>query len=158
MAAVHLTGNPSHSYDHDDYKNDQRQLNKLFELMDDADDKNYSIMSCSPGQGEADLGTGIAAGHAYSVVEIWKVDTNRGMERLLKIRNPWGRVEWKGDWSDNSSLWTPQLRAQCGSVVGNDGFFFMRFEDYITNFRSTDICVDNNSAAVHNRVKANMTS
>ena len=107
MAAVHLSGTPSTSYDHDDYKNDRRLFEKLFEIIDDADDKNYSIMACSPGQGEGDLGTGIAAGHAYSVVEIWKVNTNRGVERLLKIRNPWGRVEWKGDWSDNSSLWTP---------------------------------------------------
>jgi len=33
-------------------------------------------------------------------------------ERLLKIRNPWGNFEWKGDWSDASPLWTPALREQ----------------------------------------------
>jgi hypothetical protein len=27
------------------------------------------------------------------------------------MRNPWGHgVEWKGDWSDNSKLWTEDLK------------------------------------------------
>lgn len=29
--------------------------------------------------------------------------------QLLKVRNPWGKVEWLGDWSDNSDKWTPEL-------------------------------------------------
>ena len=99
-------------------------------------------MTSSPGKGEGDTGTGIAAGHAYSVTEIHYVRSSRGVERLLKIRNPWGRVEWRGDWSDKSRLWTPELREQVGSKVGNDGFFFINFEDFIANFNSTTITVD----------------
>jgi len=30
--------------------------------------------------------------------------------RLCVMRNPWGQGEWKGEWSDNSPLWTPELR------------------------------------------------
>ena len=35
-----------------------------------------------------------------------------GGERLLQLRNPWGKLEWRGDWSDTSSKWTPRLRAE----------------------------------------------
>ena len=30
--------------------------------------------------------------------------------RLVKIRNPWKKGEWKGRWSDNSDDWTEELR------------------------------------------------
>lgn len=25
-------------------------------------------------------------------------------------RNPWGSMEWTGDWSDNSPLWTEEMQ------------------------------------------------
>ena len=125
--------------------------------MDAADNRNYSLMACSPGQGEGDLGNGIAAGHAYSVVEIHGVQTARGLERLLKIRNPWGRIEWKGDWSDNSALWTPALRQQVGSKVEDDGYFFMRFEDYVRSFSSTDIVLTSDDG-VRTRILSDFTN
>ena len=36
-------------------------------------------------------------------------DINSG-EKLIKMRNPWGYGEWKGDWSDDSSKWTSALK------------------------------------------------
>jgi len=33
--------------------------------------------------------------HAYSFLKI--VDANG--KKLIKLRNPWGNKEWKGDWS-----------------------------------------------------------
>lgn len=26
---------------------------------------------------------------------------------LIRMRNPWGKGAWKGDWSFDSNLWTP---------------------------------------------------
>lgn len=54
---------------------------------------------------------GIFSGHAYTVLRIesdlpWK---DRKVT-LLKVRNPWGNKEWKGDWSFSSPKWTPELR------------------------------------------------
>ena len=41
---------------------------------------------------------GIQEKHAYSIMEAREVDGHR----LLKLRNPWGKAEWKGAWSDGS--------------------------------------------------------
>ena len=62
------------------------------------------------------------AQHAYSVVGAIKLSefTDR-KELLLKIRNPHGRNEWNGAWSDRSPLWTPQLRAVLGVEACEDG-------------------------------------
>ena len=34
------------------------------------------------------------------------------IERLVKLRNPWGKGEWKGDWSDDSYKWTTKLKRE----------------------------------------------
>lgn len=57
------------------------------------------------------------------------------------MRNPWGRgVEWKGDWSDLSHLWTPELKKQLGWANQNDGLFFIGLTDYLTHYRATSVC------------------
>lgn len=45
---------------------------------------------------------GIVSGHAYSLLKT----INVGGVTLLKLRNPWGRTIWKGDWSFTSDKWT----------------------------------------------------
>ena len=55
------------------------------------------------------------------------------------MRNPWGKETYWGDWSDESGLWTPGLRQQAGSVVLNDGEFFMSIEDFHKHLKYTFI-------------------
>lgn len=56
--------------------------------------------------------------------------------RLVRIRNPWGNREWKGDWSADSVRWTKALRNKIGadSFVKGDGTFFMAFDDMLSRF------------------------
>ena len=53
--------------------------------------------------------------------------------RLVKMRNPWGsnNEKYRGKWSDQSSVWTDDLRSQAGHLNANDGEFFMEFDDYL---------------------------
>lgn len=53
---------------------------------------------------EASAGDGLIMGHAYSFLDVGEVKLPDRSDpvRLVKLRNPWGRGEWEGPWSDNS--------------------------------------------------------
>ena len=52
---------------------------------------------------------------------------NGKTERLIKIRNPWGKKEWTGDWSDYSDKWTESTKAKVDFEAKNDGVFWISF-------------------------------
>lgn len=54
--------------------------------------------------------------------------------RLLRLRNPWGRYSWKGDWSDGSSLWSSELREKLMPKGADDGVFWISFDDMLKYF------------------------
>jgi len=80
----------------------------------------------------------IANSHAYSILE---AEEKMGV-KLLKIRNPWGAVEWTGDYSDNSPLWTDVLKSEFPGFLslGEDGVFCMAFGDFCSEFTNIVIC------------------
>ena len=49
---------------------------------------------------------GIVQDHVYTILGV--VETENG-DRLLRIRNPWGRETYTGNWSDMSTLWSKSL-------------------------------------------------
>lgn len=84
--------------------------------------------------------TGLVGGHAYSLLGAYEVDYRGQKVRLVKMRNPWGKGEWKGDWSDNSPLWTPELRNQLRLTNADDGVFHMTFSDAGKYFSDFAVC------------------
>jgi calpain-15 len=87
--------------------------------------------------GSIELAGGLVPGHAYTVIQAIDAKGNR----LLNIRNPWGHFEWDGDWSDNSPLWTPEMIKAVKPVLdGNDGTFWMSYNDFIKYFYAVNIC------------------
>ncbi|KAF8855120.1 hypothetical protein BDZ45DRAFT_510581 [Acephala macrosclerotiorum] len=59
-------------------------------------------------------------------------------KRLLLIRNPHGRGEWTGAWSDGSKEWTPEWMLRLDHRFGNDGYFWMSFEDFLERYKEFD--------------------
>ena len=51
----------------------------------------------------------------------------------MQLRNPWGDFEWKGNWSDESDLWTEDTKAQV-DFKDEDGLFWMSLEDMMKYF------------------------
>ena len=53
------------------------------------------------------LEMGLGTMHAYGILAATEITDDSGMKvQLLKIRNPWGIIEWKGDWGAHSDKWT----------------------------------------------------
>lgn len=65
---------------------------------------------------------------------------NGSKERLLQVRNPWGKREWTGDWSDASSKWTGATKAQVQLESKDDGIFWISMKDFDKFFYQVTIC------------------
>ncbi|KAF6228137.1 hypothetical protein HO133_007865 [Letharia lupina] len=72
--------------------------------------------------------------HAYSIMEAREIKGNR----LLKVRNPWGEGEWRGAWSDGSEQWTPEWMELLNHRFGDDGQFWISYEDLLREYSSFD--------------------
>ena len=101
-------------------------------------------MAASAGTTEASQAllesVGLIGQHSYGLLDIRDIETYDGPEHLVKLRNPWGDFEWKGDWSDTSSYWTPELKTELGLTSVNDGTFWMSFADFCHYFSRVQIC------------------
>ncbi|KAG1935838.1 calpain-1 catalytic subunit [Pimephales promelas] len=85
---------------------------------------------------------GISEEHAYTVTGIFEVTSDENPVHLVRVLNPWGKVEWQGDWSDESPLWDTvceEVRTICHEVL-NNGEFWMSVEDFTSIFYCIDIC------------------
>ncbi|KAK6170022.1 hypothetical protein SNE40_018513 [Patella caerulea] len=92
---------------------------------------------------EIELTNGLYAGHAYSITAIKKVPLGRYSVSLIRLRNPWGKNEWTGRWSDRSEeieTLPPAVRNELRFKRANDGEFWMCYEDLINIFDEIQMC------------------
>uniref|UniRef100_A0A8C4U2G9 Calpain 9 n=1 Tax=Falco tinnunculus TaxID=100819 RepID=A0A8C4U2G9_FALTI len=102
-----------------------------------------SIDTSSAAESEAKTPFGLIKGHAYSVTGISEVSYRGQQVQLIRIRNPWGNVEWNGPWSDNSPEWhsvSLSEQRRLSQTALDDGEFWMRFEDFKVHFDKVEIC------------------
>ncbi|NXP72236.1 CAN14 protein, partial [Ramphastos sulfuratus] len=103
---------------------------------------SFTSVSLSSMQTTKVLKNGLVAGHAYTVTGIRKVTCQYGPENLVRLRNPWGKIEWKGDWSDSSYKW--ELLSPKEKILlrknKEDGEFWMSLQDFKIHFVDLVIC------------------
>ncbi|XP_069806781.1 calpain-3 isoform X2 [Dendropsophus ebraccatus] len=96
-----------------------------------------------PAQFETRMASGLVKGHAYSVTGVEETTFKGDKVKLVRLRNPWGQVEWNGSWSDNSKEWTIIDKAEKSRLqhqIKEDGEFWMSFDDFMKNFTKLEIC------------------
>ncbi|XP_062824839.1 calpain-14 [Anolis carolinensis] len=102
-----------------------------------------SFIGCQTQQGPIRvLENGLATCHAYTMTAIQKVTCKHGTENLVRLRNPWGKTEWKGDWSDKSEKWellNPKEKILLRRDF-EDGEFWMSLQDFQIHFVDLIIC------------------
>uniref|UniRef100_A0A673A9X8 Calpain 8 n=1 Tax=Sphaeramia orbicularis TaxID=375764 RepID=A0A673A9X8_9TELE len=98
-----------------------------------------SIDITSSYETEAITSQKLVKGHAYSITAAAQV---RSVVDLLRIRNPWGQVEWTGAWSDSSREWDGVLPEEKRMLdhSAEDGEFWMSYTDFLHQFSRLDIC------------------
>lgn len=70
------------------------------ERQTDTDCDFSSLQITSSAESEAQTASGLVKGHAYSITGLEEVNYRGKKVKLIRIRNPWGQVEWNGAWSD----------------------------------------------------------
>ena len=58
------------------------------------------------------------------------IDSRGSDAKIVKLRNPWNKFESNRDWSDNSALWTEDLKDKLNVKEEDDGTFWMNIEDF----------------------------
>ncbi|XP_047197605.1 calpain-3 isoform X1 [Hippoglossus stenolepis] len=123
---------------------------ELYKIMKKALERG-SLMGCSidslvPARFETRTVTGLVKGHAYSVTAVEECKPSQHKDskvRLVRLRNPWGQVEWNGPWSDNSKEWATLSKTEKEKLQhqsAEDGEFWMSFEDFKKNYTKIEIC------------------
>ena len=110
-----LTGCPHQFFLHSDVKD----MDKLWKKILYSDEMKFPMCTAVASQTDETLSNqavksvGLVDAHAYSLIGAKLITLDNGKtERLIQIRNPWGRKEWQGDWSDQSDKWTESTKQQ----------------------------------------------
>jgi len=88
------------------------------------------------------LRNGLITRHAYSVTGLARVRGQLGDTHLVRLRNPWGKGEWNGPWSERSWEWdslSDRDKELLSVRVRNEGEFWMAFDDFAKQFSHLDL-------------------
>jgi len=97
------------------------------------------VNSCSiySTKGQFKRHDGLVEGHAYSIKNFSpEISLDGKTYHLIRLRNPWGKHEWNGRWSDNDPVWKRQeLHEQFSDQLSvYDGSFWMDWIDFVRIF------------------------
>lgn len=79
---------------------------EFWEVLAEAD-RNHWVMTAACFQSSY----GVVGGHAYTMHGVLDLQKDgRSYQKLVKMRNPWGREEYTGPWNDEDSKWTADFK------------------------------------------------
>lgn len=142
---IDLTGCPTSSFNFQD-----EEVLKLIDsgqfwlMVKDFDEEGYLLSASTQGEERWNeinflgaLDAGLLPGHAYTIMAVKEFQGNL----LLNLRNPWGKLDWNGSWSDGSTDWTAAMKRELNPVFDEDnGNFWMSYDDFIQHFSTLNVC------------------
>ena len=122
-----------------------KQIYMKHESFDKEGDWNYLVMasrreysmvaSSLPGSDTNKSMSGVVQGHAYTFLNATPLNAGGQQERIVQLRNPWGKGEFTGKWSDHDENWNYVDESEKQRIGfnpnKNDGIFFMTYDDFI---------------------------
>uniref|UniRef100_A0A671RER3 Calpain-2 catalytic subunit-like n=1 Tax=Sinocyclocheilus anshuiensis TaxID=1608454 RepID=A0A671RER3_9TELE len=145
-----FTGGIAESYDL------QKAPSNMFQIIQKALEAG-ALLGCSiditsAADSEAVTRQKLVKGHAYSLTGATEVNYRGRKEKLVRMRNPWGQVEWTGAWSDGSSEWN-SISSERPNASAEDGEFWMSFSDFLSHYSRIEICTLTPDAITSDSVK-----
>ncbi|KAL8566600.1 hypothetical protein ACOMHN_054822 [Nucella lapillus] len=95
------------------------------------------------GASETRRPNGLYEKHAYSIIRLKMVNYRGQKLLLLLLRNPFGKGEWNGAWSDKSKEWaglSSEERTDEALNVRDNGEFWISVGDFKANFDELEFC------------------
>ena len=86
---------------------------------------------------------GLVCGHAYSLNKVVEFKLGNETVQLLRIRNPWGSGEFRGQWSDGCKKWEnlpSEIKDKLDFHCKVDGEFYISLPDFCEMFDQVTIC------------------
>ena len=118
---------------------------ELFTLIDEClEMKGCGSVSCGDENEAEKEKMGIISYHEYSILDA----VVSGGQKFLRLRNPWGNTEWKGEYSDGHSSWDehPDIKKELITDRGfdkkNDGSFWILWDTVLYYYESCYLCHD----------------
>ncbi|KAH8582033.1 calpain family cysteine protease domain-containing [Cryptosporidium sp. chipmunk genotype I] len=101
--------------------------------------------------------TGLVTKHAYQVLRIVELvnQENDSIRRLLLLRNPWGKISWKGKFSKyDKEIWNSELEELLGNHFGyninhDNGIFWIEWSDILKWFSHIYLAWDPEKVSKH---------
>lgn len=136
-AMMDLSGCPALSVRLDDSDIHHQVENNLFwEKINDYYNRGY-ILSVTSGKLIEET-TGLISGHSFVVMKFVMASSG---ERFVKLKDPWGLLEFINSWGKNSPLWTTELRQEVGAMEGDysAGIQWISFEAMLERFHTLNV-------------------
>ncbi|XP_020491792.2 calpain-12 [Labrus bergylta] len=116
--------------------------------------KNYTEVSKVTGDR-------LIKGHAYAITDTEKVNNGSDEVLLLRLRNPWGFVEYSGPWSDKGTEWDNVNKSDKERIdlkKKEDGEFWISSEDFSKLFDIVELCSVNPDSLVEEKTPSSPSS
>ena len=138
----------------------------IFEYLEQIEDTSLIVVSNYDNDSPQNYALGLIAGHAYSVEDFEGLNYYSSIfiyifslvingTKIVKLRNPWGAGEWKGDWGDDWIIANAKTELRNINSVqrqkldvdnllkgtdDEDGMFWMAWTDFVREFEALTVC------------------